>query len=242
MGRLSSGNVDFEYEDGQVVLSDIDFVVEPGEVIAVVGPTGGGKTTFVNLIARLRDTTKGSVLVDGKNVKKWKIDTLRRQIGYLLQDTFLFADTIYNNLQYGNPNVTREQAMALLDDLGIKKFIEEMPNGIDTMLKPNGANISVGQRQILAIARLILRKPKIIILDEATSNIDTKTEGLVQNAIDFATQDVTSFVIAHRLSTIRNADRIILIENNSILESGTHEELIAAKGKFYQLYTKFLGE
>lgn len=238
-GKLEFRDVSFSYDGINNVLENINFKIEEGETIAIVGPTGGGKTTFVNLIARLYDVDKGEVLVDGVSVKSWNLHKLRSLIGYLLQDSFLFEDTIYNNLKYNNNGITKEDALKILNEIGAKQFIENLNDGIDFKLKSNGTNISAGQRQIIAIARLILRNPKILILDEATSNIDTQTEILIQKAIDKSTKGRTSIVIAHRLSTIKNADRIVLISNNKILEAGTHEELIAKKGKFYEIYSKF---
>lgn len=239
-GDIEFKNVTFGYSE-QNVLENINFKIPANTTVAIVGPTGGGKTTFVNIIARLYDTNIGEVLADGHNVKDWNIQSLRSQLGYLLQDTFLFEDTVLNNLRYGNPTTTEKEAKEILEKIGAWNFVSSLPEGINTILKANGDNISAGQRQLIAIARLLLRKPRIIILDEATSNIDTKTEKLVQDAIEYATQNVTSFVIAHRLSTIKNADIIILIQNNTVLESGSLTKLLEQKGEFFNIYNKFLG-
>lgn len=238
-GKVEFINVSFGYDNKSLVLDNINFTINASETIAIVGPTGGGKTTFVNLIARLYDTNEGEVLIDDVNVKDWKLENLRNLIGYLLQDTFLFEDTIFNNLKYNNPNISKKQALNILNSIGAGEFIDNLPDGINFQLKANGSNISAGQRQILAIARLLLKDPKILVLDEATSNIDTKTEELIQKAIDKSTKGRTSIIIAHRLSTIKNADRIVLISNNRILESGTHSELMNAKGYFYEMYSRF---
>ncbi|MCA9381904.1 ABC transporter ATP-binding protein [Candidatus Dojkabacteria bacterium] len=238
-GEIKFIDAYFAYDKDEFVLEDINLEIGAGETLAVVGPTGGGKTTFVNLIARLYDPTKGKLLIDGKDVKEWNLGKLRGQIGYLLQDTFLFEDTVLNNLKYNNPKVTKAQAEKVLKDIGADHFIKSMPKGINTKLRANGSNISAGQRQMLAIARLILRDPKILILDEATSNIDTQTEKLIQKAIDYATKGRTAIVIAHRLSTIKNANKVVLIENNRISESGTIQELIDKNGTFAQMWERF---
>lgn len=238
-GQIEFNNVYFAYDGEDHVLEDINLMIGAGETLAIVGPTGGGKTTFVNLIARLYDTTKGNVLIDGKNIKDWNLGKLRGQIGYLLQDTFLFEDTIFNNLRYNNPKITTTQAEEVLNAIGAESFIKQLPKGIKSKLRANGSNISAGQRQMLAIARLILRDPKILILDEATSNIDTQTEQLIQQAIEYATKGRTAIVIAHRLSTIKNADKVVLIENNKISESGTIDELIKQDGTFAQMWNRF---
>ncbi len=235
-GEIIFKDVCFSY-DGEVnVLEDVSLNIKPDQTVAIVGPTGGGKTSLVNLIARLYDVDCGSIKIDGEDVKDWKLTTLRRQIGYLLQDTFLFADSVFNNLRYANEGITEEEAWEMLERIGARDFVENLPEGINSKLEPNGANLSIGQRQLLAITRLLLRNPKILILDEATANIDTKTEQLVQKAIEYAASKATSLVIAHRLSTIKDADLIILVQDNVILESGTLEELLKKKGKFSQMY------
>jgi ABC-type multidrug transport system fused ATPase/permease subunit len=240
-GDIVFRNVEFSYGGRRKVLEDINFSVSAGKSVAIVGPTGAGKTTFVNLIARLYDLDKGSILFDGVDIKRWDLNKLRGQIGYLIQDTFLFEDTILNNLKYSNPLISKEDALRTFRELGAEKFIEELPDGLDTKLEAEGKNLSAGQRQIIALARVLLRKPKILILDEATSKIDTKSEKMIQNAIDIARKGNTSFIIAHRLSTIFNADLIVVIQENRILEQGSHDELIRKKGKYYEMYSKFVG-
>jgi ATP-binding cassette subfamily B protein len=238
-GEIEFIDVDFGYNGNDVVLKDIDFVAYPGKTIAIVGPTGGGKTTFVNLIARLYDVKNGQIKVDGIDVKKWDLNTLRENIGYLIQDTFLFEDTILNNLKYDNPTVTKKKATDMFKFLGVESFIKSQPKGLDTVVDSDGTGISSGQRQIIALARILLRDPKILILDEATARIDTKSEKLLQTAIEKAVKGKTTFVIAHRLSTIFNANHIILIKDNTILEQGNHKELIEKKGFYYEMYSKF---
>jgi len=239
-GEIVFRNVDFTYGGKKKVLEDVNFKVPAGKSIAIVGPTGAGKTTFVNLIARLYDTDSGTIYFDSVDIRRWKLKKLRDQIGYLIQDTFLFEDTIFNNLRYSNPDITREEAKKTLNELGAG-FISKLGKGLDTKLEAGGQNLSAGQRQIIALARVLLRKPKILILDEATSKIDTKSEQMVQKAIDVARRGNTSFIIAHRLSTIFNADLIIVIQENRILEQGTPEELLKKKGKYYEMYSRFVG-
>jgi ATP-binding cassette subfamily B protein len=241
-GEVEFIDVDFGYNGDDVVLKDVNFVAYPGKTIAIVGPTGGGKTTFVNLIARLYDVKNGKITVDGVDVKKWNLDTLRESIGYLIQDTFLFEDTILNNLKYDNPDVTEKDAMNMFKFLGVESFINSLSKGLDTKIDSEGTGLSSGQRQIIALARILLRDPKILILDEATARIDTKSEKLLQTAIEKAVEGKTTFVIAHRLSTIFNANHIILIKENTILEQGNHKQLIDKKGFYYEMYSKFVGK
>lgn len=241
-GEIEFVDVDFGYNGDDVILKDVDFTAYSGKTIAIVGPTGGGKTTFVNLIARLYDVKNGEIKVDGVNVKRWDLDTLRKSIGYLIQDTFLFEDTILNNLKYDNPNITKQEAIDMFRFLGVEEFINSQPKGLDTVVDSDGTGISSGQRQIIALARILLRDPKILILDEATARIDTKSEKLLQTAIEKAVKGKTTFVIAHRLSTIFNANHIILIKDNTILEQGNHEELIEKRGFYYEMYSKFVGD
>jgi ATP-binding cassette subfamily B protein len=240
-GRVEFVDVDFGYNGDDVVLKDVNFVAYPGKTIAIVGPTGGGKTTFVNLIARLYDVKNGQIKVDDIDVKEWDLDTLRESIGYLIQDTFLFEDTILNNLKYDNPNVTEKDAKDIFKFLGVQSFINSLPKGLDTKIDSEGTGLSSGQRQIIALARILLRDPKILILDEATARIDTKSEKLLQSAIEKAVEGKTTFVIAHRLSTIFNANHIILIKENTILEQGNHKQLIEKMGFYYEMYSKFVG-
>jgi ATP-binding cassette subfamily B protein len=240
-GEVEFIDVDFGYNGDDVVLKDVDFVAYPGKTIAIVGPTGGGKTTFVNLIARLYDVKNGKIKVDGVDVKNWDLDTLRESIGYLIQDTFLFEDTILNNLKYDNPEVTKKEALNMFKFLGVQSLISSLPKGLDTVVESDSGGFSSGQRQIIALARILLRNLKILILDEATARIDTKSEKLLQTAIEKASKDKTTFVIAHRLSTIFNANHIILIKDNTILEQGNHKQLIEKKGFYYEMYSKFVG-
>ena len=240
-GEVEFVDVDFGYNGDDVVLKDVNFVAYPGKTIAIVGPTGGGKTTFVNLIARLYDVKNGQIKVDGVDVKNWDLNTLRESIGYLIQDTFLFEDTILNNLKYDNPKVSREEAMRMFQNLGADSLIKSLPKGLDTVVESESGGFSSGQRQIIALARILLRNPKILILDEATARIDTKSEKLLQVAIEKASKNKTTFVIAHRLSTIFNANHIILIKDNTILEQGNHKQLIDKKGFYYEMYSKFVG-
>lgn len=239
-GNIEFRDVDFSYVEGENVLSDVNFTISAGQTIAIVGPTGAGKTTFVNLIARLFDVDSGGVYIDNQNVKYWDLNTLRKNIGYLIQDTFLFEDTILNNLRYNNPKVSEKEAINIFKQLGVSSFISSLPDGLDTIIEAN--TMSAGQRQIIALARILLRNPKILILDEATARIDTQSEKLLQRAIEKACRGKTTFIIAHRLSTIFNADKIILIKNNTILEQGTHQELLKQKGFYYDMYSRFIGK
>lgn len=241
-GGIEFRDVNFGYNSNDVVLKDINFVAYPGKTIAIVGPTGGGKTTFVNLIARLYDVKSGKILVDGTDVKDWDLDTLRKGIGYLIQDTFLFEDSILNNLRYDNSRVTEQEALDMFKFLGVSPFIKSLPKGLHTKIGSDGDGLSSGQRQIIALARILLRDPKILVLDEATARIDTKSEKLLQVAIEKAIEGKTTFVIAHRLSTIFNANHIILIKDNTILEQGNHKQLIEQKGFYYEMYSKFAGD
>ncbi len=241
-GDVEFLDVDFSYVENEKVLSDVNFKVNAGQTIAIVGPTGAGKTTFVNLIARLYDTDNGTITIDGKDIKEWDLESLRKNIGYLIQDTFLFEDTILNNLKYNNPKITEDEALQIFRDLGVDSFIKSLPDGLETKISTESNEISAGQRQIIALARILLREPKILILDEATARIDTKSEKMLQNAIEKACKGKTTFIIAHRLSTIFNADQIILIKDNTILEKGTHKELLSLKGLYFEMYSRFVGK
>jgi len=243
-GSIIFNNVSFAYSDTEDsdVLKDINLEVDTGKTIAVIGPTGGGKTSFVNLIARLYDIKSGDVLVDGKNVKEWDLSTLRKSIGYLIQDAVFFKASILENLTYDNPKATQKEVREMLKDFGAESFISSLPEGLKQEITSDTKILSAGQKQILALTRLMLRNPKILILDEATSNIDTKSEKIIQLAIEKARKGRTTFIIAHRLSTIFNADKIILIQNNTIAESGNHFELLEKKGIYYNIYAKFVGK
>ncbi|MCR4897197.1 MAG: ABC transporter ATP-binding protein/permease [Lachnospiraceae bacterium] len=235
IGRVRFKDVGFAYEDGVPVLKDVNFDITPGETIALVGPTGAGKTTIVNLISRFYDVQTGTVLIDDTDVKDVSIDSLRSQLGIMTQDNFLFSGTIRENIRYGKLDATDEEIEEACKKVNAHDFIMKLEKGYDTELTERGGGLSAGQKQLLAFARTILSDPKILILDEATSSIDTKSEILVQKGIATILQGRTSFVIAHRLSTIRNADRIFVIEDGGIAESGNHAELMARKGLYYDL-------
>ncbi|MEM8862290.1 MAG: ABC transporter ATP-binding protein [Chloroflexota bacterium] len=231
-GHVEFNNVVFGYDDSKVILDGVSLEAKPGEMIAFVGETGAGKSTFVNLVGRFYDINSGELLIDSTEVKDVTVRSLRQQIGEVPQNSFLFADTIMSNLKYGARNATDDEAIAAAKAAMAHDFIIELPDGYDTVLSTGATSISQGQRQLLCIARAILADPKILILDEATSNIDTRTERLVQQAIDNLLEDRTSFVIAHRLSTIRHASKIVVIGKGGIVERGTHEELLAADGYY----------
>lgn len=236
-GEVTFDNVSFSYEDGVPVLKDVSFDIKPGEMIALVGPTGAGKTTVVNLISRFYDAESGKVLIDGHDVKDVTIESLRHQMGIMTQDNFLFSGTIRDNIRYGKLDATDEEIEAAAKTVNAHDFIMKLEKGYDTELAERGSGLSVGQRQLIAFARTILSDPKILILDEATSSIDTKSELMVQAGIAAILKNRTSFVIAHRLSTIRRADRIFVVDDGRIVEEGTHEELLARKGIYYNLST-----
>lgn len=236
-GSVKFDDVTFAYEDGVKVLKDVSFDIKPGEMIALVGPTGAGKTTIVNLISRFYDSQSGTVSIDGYDVKKVSIESLRHQMGIMTQDNFLFSGTIKENIRYGKLDATDEEIMNAAKIVNAHEFIMKLEKGYDTELAERGSGLSVGQRQLIAFARTILSNPKILILDEATSSIDTKNELMVQAGIAAMLKDRTSFVIAHRLSTIRKADRIFVVDAGHIVEEGTHEELMNKKGIYYNLST-----
>ena len=239
-GRVSFENVGFTYDEGTEaqtkVLEDVSFTVEPGETIALVGPTGAGKTTIVNLISRFYDIQKGKIFLDGHDLTDVKIHSLRKQMGVMTQDNFIFHGTVRENILYGKPDATEEEMIAAAKAVNAHEFIMNMEKGYDTELKERGAGLSIGQRQLIAFARTMISMPKILILDEATSSIDTHTEMLVQKGIQALLAGRTSFVIAHRLSTIKNADRIFVINHGGIEESGNHEQLMAKGGAYHDLY------
>lgn len=234
-GTVELRNVTFSYVEGQNVLKNISIKAYPGQKIALVGHTGAGKTTIINLIMRFYDVEEGEVLIDGVNIKKYTIDSLLNHVGIVLQDTHLFSGTIKENIRYGRLDATDEEIIEACKTANCHHFIMQLPEGYDTMLAPNGSNLSEGQRQLLSIARTLLRNPDILILDEATSNVDTMTERYITEAIDRLTANRTSFIIAHRLSTIRNCDLIIVMQGGEIIEQGSHDELVNKKGIYYQL-------
>lgn len=239
-GTVAFEKVSFTYDEGTEaetkVLDDVSFTVKPGETIALVGPTGAGKTTIVNLISRFYDIQNGKLLIDGYDLKEVSIHSLRKQMGVMTQDNFIFQGTVRENIKYGKLDATEEEMIAAAKAVNVHDFIMQMEKGYDTELKERGAGLSIGQRQLIAFARTMVSMPKILILDEATSSIDTHTEKLVQEGIAALLAGRTSFVIAHRLSTIQNADRIFVINNGGIEEAGTPKELMEKKGAYYRLY------
>lgn len=235
-------NVCFSYEPGIPVIRDFTLAVPNGRKVALVGATGSGKTTIVNLLMRFYDIESGEIRINGQNIRDVSRESLRRNIAIVLQDTVLFSDTVRNNLKYGNSSATEEQLTATAEMSQCRDMIGLLPQGFDTVLTGSGANISQGQRQLLAIARAFVADPKILILDEATSNVDTRTEKAIQDAMHSIMQGRTSIVIAHRLSTIRDSDLIVVMDHGEIAESGSHEELLAKKGRYYELYmTQYAG-
>ena len=236
-GGVVFDSVDFGYDENKLVLHDISLWAKPGQKIAFVGATGAGKTTITNLINRFYDIADGKIRYDGININKIKKPDLRRSLGIVLQDTHLFTGTVMENIRYGRLDATDEECVAAATLANADGFIRRLPDGYDTMLTGDGANLSQGQRQLLAIARAAVADPPVLILDEATSSIDTRTEKLVQDGMDALMTGRTTFVIAHRLSTVRNADCIMVMDQGRIIERGTHDELIEKKGKYYQLYT-----
>ena len=236
-GRIVLDGVDFGYNDDKIVLHDIEIFAEPGQKIAFVGSTGAGKTTITNLINRFYDIQDGKIRFDGININKIKKADLRRALGIVLQDTHLFTGTVMDNIRYGRLNATDEECIAAAKLANAHSFIKRLPEGYNTMLTGDGANLSQGQRQLLAIARAAIADPPVLILDEATSSIDTRTEKMVQDGMDKLMHGRTTFVIAHRLSTVKNSDCIMVLEQGRIIERGTHDDLKEQKGRYYQLYT-----
>ncbi len=234
-GKVDFTDVDFAYDEGINILENFNLHVKPGETIALVGPTGAGKTTIINMITRFYDVSKGSVMIDGIDVRDVTLESLRNEVGVLMQDPFIFKGSIIDNIRYGRVDATDEECIKAAKTIFADKFISQMKDGYYHMLEERGGGLSAGEKQLISFARIILKNPSVVILDEATSSIDTETENLIKQALDVILKDKTAFMVAHRLSTIRNSDRILYIANKGIAEEGTHEELMAKKGLYYAL-------
>jgi ATP-binding cassette subfamily B protein len=235
-GRVEFRDVTFSYDPDRPLIESLSLLAEPGETVAIVGPTGAGKTTLVNLIMRFYELNGGSITLDGRDTSTIPRDELRSKIGMVLQDTWLFGGTIRDNIRYGNPDATEEQMLEAARATYVDRFVHSLPDGYDTMINEEGDSISAGEKQLLTIARAFLADPAILILDEATSSVDTRTEVLIQEAMNALRKNRTSFVIAHRLSTIRGADTILVMEHGSIVEQGSHNELLEHDGPYSRLY------
>jgi ATP-binding cassette subfamily B protein len=235
-GHIVFQNVRFGYTPDKIVINDFSADVKPGQKIAIVGPTGAGKTTMVKLLMRFYDVNEGAILIDGQNIKDFKREDLRCMFGMVLQDTWLYNDTIMENIRYGMPIAADEDVIAAAKAAHVDHFVRTLPEGYNLVLNEEATNISQGQKQLLTIARAIVIDPTMLILDEATSSVDTRTEVLIQQAMDNLMKNRTSFIIAHRLSTIRNADWILVMNEGDIVEQGKHEELLARKGFYADLY------
>ena len=235
-GEVNFQNVCFSYEDGVQILNNVNFTAKPGDTYAIVGPTGAGKSTIVNLISRFYNVDSGTITIDGTDISKVTLSSLRKQMGIMMQDSFIFSGTIMNNIRYGNLNATDEEVIAAAKTVCAHDFIMDMEDGYQTQVNERGSRLSAGQRQLISFARALLENPAILILDEATSSIDTETEILLQKGLNKLLEGRTSFIIAHRLSTIKNANCIMYVDKGNILEKGTHEELLAKHGEYYKLF------
>jgi ATP-binding cassette, subfamily B, multidrug efflux pump len=234
--------VSFAYSPDTPLIEDLSLVAQPGHTVAIVGPTGAGKTTLVNLVMRFYDVDRGRITLDGVDISSMPRADLRRQIGMVLQDTWLFEGTIHDNIAYGRPGATDEEILEAARATYVDRFVHSLPDGYDTHIYEEGSNLSAGERQLITIARAFLSDPELLILDEATSSVDTRTELLLQHAMAALRTDRTSFVIAHRLSTIRDADLILVMEDGAIVEQGTHDSLLEADGAYARLYNaQFVG-
>ncbi|MBP5652330.1 MAG: ABC transporter ATP-binding protein, partial [Lachnospiraceae bacterium] len=236
-GKVEFENVSFSYDESKEVLHNVSFTVEPGMSVALVGPTGAGKSTIVNLISRFYNVESGRVLIDGQDISKVTLHSLRSQMGIMMQDSFIFSGTIKDNILYGKLDATDEEIVRASEKVCADSFIRRMPDGYDTEVKERGSLLSQGQKQLISFARTLLSDPSILILDEATSSIDVQTEKALQQGLNTMLQGRTSFIIAHRLSTIRNCDLIMYIDDGGIMEAGTHEQLMAKGDAYYHLYT-----
>jgi ATP-binding cassette, subfamily B, multidrug efflux pump len=235
-GRIEFRDVSFRYEPDRPLIEDLSLVAAPGQTVAIVGPTGAGKTTLVNLILRFYEIDSGSITLDGVDIRSMTRSALRSHVGMVLQDTWLFAGTIRDNIAYGRPDATEEEVLEAARATYVDRFVHSLPDGYDTLIDDEGSNVSAGEKQLITIARAFLADPALLILDEATSSVDTRTELLVQHAMAALRADRTSFVIAHRLSTIRDADLILVMENGAIVEQGNHAELLRRNGAYAALY------
>ncbi|HBD68583.1 MAG TPA: multidrug ABC transporter ATP-binding protein, partial [Treponema sp.] len=236
-GKVEYKHINFSYDDGVKILDDINFTIQPGESVAIVGPTGAGKSTLVNLLSRFYNPDSGQILVDGNDIQQMTIHSLRTQMGVMMQDSFIFKGTIMDNIRYGNMNASDEQVIEAAKTVCAHDFIMQMEKGYQTEVNERGSRLSAGQRQLISFARALLADPRILILDEATSSIDTETEILLQRGLYKLLKGRTSFIIAHRLSTIKNCEIIFYVNHGKIIEAGSHYELMAQKGEYYKLYS-----